>query len=619
MTAITPADGASNVPLANPVIISFSRAINPASINGANAANVTLAGPDGTPIAASIGLSNGNRIVTLRPSAALQANITYKVSIGTGVADSTGRHLAAAVTSTFTSFDAAPPPQPPAGSITASIPGSDGFTTITATQGTAGTHDTVTIVNLTKKTTTPVLLEPNGSFSVRVAAGLADKLQIAITSRNGVQTVAAVGVFKQTNADGSVSAVVGDAGGRIEGPGGVAVDVPFHAFPDGTIVTVKPVPESQFPVQLTAEQQTRFKFAGAVSLDFGGAVPSRYVNISIPATPDTPADGHWIVSQVVNADQVPRLNAVDTAKLINGRIRTSSPPCPGVTALGVFGIHLSNQPVGISYADVYPSSVWEAAADWIAATDSSSIAPFINWITGSSRICIPVGAGRATVTENAVTVTVPAQELPLMYREVIVKNHLNEEFNFARNVVEPSFTVAGRESDTYEVVVDPTSGGLFHFFRLAPAGQGLVELTLDPDHLDKALSTVVITNVRTGQATSFPVTPENFTVKVPGGTAFQARAIAADGTVKQGITVVASPPNPASGNGNLVLRVQPGTIDPKQDELPRGNTSEAVVKVTLKSPDRPDLPIDLAHLHQGGLCSRVRWRSDPSLLPPDRL
>jgi hypothetical protein len=158
------------------------------------------------------------------------------VTIGTGVADATGRHLAAAVTSTFTSFDSAPPPQPPAGSIQAPIPGADGFTTITATQGAAGTHDTVTIVNLTKKTTTPVLLEPNGSFSVRVAAGITDLLQIAITSRNGVQTVVALGRFKQTNADGSVSAVVGPEGGTVTGPGDIAVDVPQGAFPEGTIV-----------------------------------------------------------------------------------------------------------------------------------------------------------------------------------------------------------------------------------------------------------------------------------------------------------------------------------------------------------------------------------------------
>src|SRR6185436_13114780 len=103
---------------------------------------------DGTPVSASIGLSSGNQIVTLRPAGALQSNSAYMVVVGEGVTDLAGRHLAADVTTQFTSLDTAPPPMPPAGNINAAIPDGDGFTTISATQGTAATHDTVTIVNV---------------------------------------------------------------------------------------------------------------------------------------------------------------------------------------------------------------------------------------------------------------------------------------------------------------------------------------------------------------------------------------------------------------------------------------------------------------------------------------
>src|SRR5262249_54285950 len=153
----------------------------------------------------------------------------------------------------FTGLNTAPPPAPPAGSIQASLPDATGFTTVTGTQGSAGVHDTVTILNLTTGTSTPVLVDANGSFSVKVAAKVTDKLQIVITSANGSQTVAAIGGYRQTNADGSVSAAVSPAGGLIEGPAGTAVEVPKDAFPDGAIITINKVDEAQFPVQLDAQ------------------------------------------------------------------------------------------------------------------------------------------------------------------------------------------------------------------------------------------------------------------------------------------------------------------------------------------------------------------------------
>src|SRR5581483_1373567 len=152
------------------------------------------------------------------------------------------------------------PPTPAAGSIAASVPGTDGFTTVTATQGTAGTHDTVTVVNVTRKTTTPVLLDPNGGFSVRVAAGITDQLQIAITGANGTQTVVPIQQFRQTNADGSISAAVGAQGGMVEGPNGTAVEVFNGTFPSGAVVTVKSIAESAFPIALDANGQSLLSY-----------------------------------------------------------------------------------------------------------------------------------------------------------------------------------------------------------------------------------------------------------------------------------------------------------------------------------------------------------------------
>ena len=58
--------------------------------------------------------------------------------------------------------------------------------------------------------------------------------------------------------------------------------IPAAAFPQGAVVTIRPVPAADFPVPLTAEQQAVFAYSGGFRLDFGGAVPQHYVNVSIP-------------------------------------------------------------------------------------------------------------------------------------------------------------------------------------------------------------------------------------------------------------------------------------------------------------------------------------------------
>ena len=72
--------------------------------------------------------------------------------------------------------------------------------------------------NLTKKTTAVALVNANGSFSTLIAAGITDKLRVRIIDESGNETVQELAEFKQVNADGSVSQVVGEAGGIVEGP-----------------------------------------------------------------------------------------------------------------------------------------------------------------------------------------------------------------------------------------------------------------------------------------------------------------------------------------------------------------------------------------------------------------
>jgi hypothetical protein len=227
VTSVTPVDGAVNIALADPIVVRFSSPVDAAT---ATLQTVRLTSSAGA-VVGTLALTGNNTVATFRSLDPLAPNTAYTLTVSQGVADPFGRTLPAPFETRFTSLDTIAPPPPPAGSITATIPGTDGKTRINATQGTAGSHDTALIKNLTTGALTPVVLDPNGGFTATVAAAVTDKLQLIITDAAGNKTVVSLARFRQDNSDGTVSEAVGPEGGHLEGPGGVAIDVPAGAFP----------------------------------------------------------------------------------------------------------------------------------------------------------------------------------------------------------------------------------------------------------------------------------------------------------------------------------------------------------------------------------------------------
>ena len=53
-------------------------------------------------------------------------------------------------------------------------------------------------------------------------------------------------------------------------------------FPAGAVLKFGAVSETEFPFHLDDAQRQLFQYSGGVRLDFGGTVPTRYVNVSVP-------------------------------------------------------------------------------------------------------------------------------------------------------------------------------------------------------------------------------------------------------------------------------------------------------------------------------------------------
>jgi len=294
ITGVTPITTATNVALSDPVVIRLSEP-------------VVAAGPANLQVSSSAGIFNGSvelsvdgMTVTFRHTDPFASNTLYTVTVS-GLIDRSGTAMTAPFTASFTSLNTAPPVAPPAANISATIPGTDGKTTVSGTQGSAGLHDTVTVVNLATGARNPALVDPNGSFSVIFTATVKDKLQLEITSPAGITTTVALPRFKQTNSDSSVSEVVGNEGGRVLGPAGVAVDVPSGAFPDGAVITLKPVTEADFPFQLSPVHKQNFSYTGGVKLFIEGKEPLSYLNMSIPTSGGETLDDQWVLTQAVDA------------------------------------------------------------------------------------------------------------------------------------------------------------------------------------------------------------------------------------------------------------------------------------------------------------------------------
>lgn len=473
VSATSPSATRTNVALADPVRITFSEPIQAASVKQQNFSLSSATGG----VACTLELSGGNTVVTMRHATPLDPATVYTVTVS-GVADAAGYLMAAPFTASFTSLDTNPPPAPPAANLAATIPSADGSTTVTGTQGSAGLHDTLYIVNLATGARTQVQVKPDGGFSTILSATPRDTLRLEITSPAGIITRVALPRFRQVNGDGSISEAVGPGGGRVLGPEGTAVDVPAGAFAEGAVITVKPVHEADFPVQLSEADRVNFSYSGGFKLDFGGAVPARYVNVSVPAGAGDTAEDQWVVTQVTEVNGRSFMAAIDTAKLIDSRIATASPPCPGVTAAGTFGMIKSASQQGVAYGSLgYNINVGSS----VDIYSNGTTLPYSINLAGSYNYCVPIFSTNLTVAYNTVYVTVKGTDLSDALHEVVIKNNTSQTGSrFLADNLGYKFSITGVPTDFIRVVVKDLAGleSEIHGFAVSEGTAGKVDIAV---------------------------------------------------------------------------------------------------------------------------------------------
>jgi len=108
--SVAPPNGAAGACPNTIVTATFSKAMNPASIN---ATTFTLTGPGTTPVAGQVTYATSNNTATFTPSSTLALNTVYTATITTGAKDLYGNPLASNFVWSFTTGNTTCQPGPP--------------------------------------------------------------------------------------------------------------------------------------------------------------------------------------------------------------------------------------------------------------------------------------------------------------------------------------------------------------------------------------------------------------------------------------------------------------------------------------------------------------------------
>ncbi len=459
-----------------------------------------------------------------------------------------------------------------------------------------------------------------------------------IRSATGIQTATDIPPFRQTNADGSVSQAVTKVGGHIDGPAGIGVDVQNGTFPDGAVVTITPVSEAQFPFQLTDAQRQFFTYSGGLKLDFGGKRAQIYLNVSIPAAAaDNEAD-RWMVVRALPVGAETVFDVADTARIIDGRIATSSPPCPGVAAAAVYGFLRSSRQLSVltGAGGIIPNPEARDASYLVAANvaledpaafGGSGLAmpgfsvagidsAFGDVLLNSKTFCVPVLSGRVTGVPNRVEVSVDPSILTDADVELVVadvnpvrptvqQQHLYRPFPAKvslEGAANDAISVQAFKADGTFRPIDPS--------HVQQAGRAFVIVEIANVFGD--YRALVVANSRTGKQIVEPLLPRITPTGQLAPVHLPLVRLLLEGLATDEFDVTAidrqglpTPfPQPVVtayniGNGNMLFSALRGTIDPTPAEIdaynanlqpgdvpaePGGGTTRAVLETYFKNP-----------------------------------
>jgi hypothetical protein len=244
VVASSPVAEATAVARVSPVVLTFSRPLNPGTVVVPGA--VVLAGTNGVVLPAAVSINPAGDTVTLLPTAQLPASAPLRVVLSTNLQDRFGRPLEGTREIAFTTEGDT---LRRADAVLTIYEPLDGLAGMSGGPGLADPESAVILINETTGETATVLSKPDGSFTNRIAATADDELAAILVNRNGTRTT--VPAARQEFRDGSVG-LFGSGGviRRAFGSGELELEVPPGAVSGKTLIRIEERPVAELAAAL---------------------------------------------------------------------------------------------------------------------------------------------------------------------------------------------------------------------------------------------------------------------------------------------------------------------------------------------------------------------------------
>ena len=320
----SPAAGATGVARVSPVVLTFSRAMNPGTVVVPGA--VVLADVAGAALPAAVSINPAGDTVTLLPTAQLPASALLRVVLSTNLSDRFGRPLEGAREFGFTTEGDT---LRRADAVLTIFEPVDGAAGMSGGPGLADPESPVILINETTGETATVLSKPDGSFTNRIPATVDDELAAILVNRNGTRTT--VPAARQEFVDGAVG-LFGSGGviRRTFGSGEMELEVPPGAVSGRTVFRIEERPVAELAAALGSLVPAEQRLVAGLRFAIGGdplRTPPR-IRLPIPAGMQE-AFGTGLTNQefLIVRRRVDEdgafLEPVDFAKVKEGRLENS--------------------------------------------------------------------------------------------------------------------------------------------------------------------------------------------------------------------------------------------------------------------------------------------------------
>lgn len=316
--SITPTNGATNVPQNTTVRVTFSESVLASSVNSSS---LFLQN-----VSATILLTSNNTIAILTPTTQLAPNTQYTLTVTNAIKDLTGNALSnPASNHVFTTVDNTPPDSE--GDFKLFLPEgpnapNEGIVKFEVDASHIESGISLVFFNETQQTSISATLQ-DGKYTASIAGRITDTFFVMLIDAAGNQTRVDLPLMQYPDGKG---AAFKPEGGIFVTAENVEITIQpgtFDAITPVRLETIQ-IPEEELPPHDDYVPLQHF------TLNLNGATAKKEIEIAIPVPDGITEDSQVFVMKPVDFFSRRKWMAMEIMKIVDGKLRTQSPPWPGI-------------------------------------------------------------------------------------------------------------------------------------------------------------------------------------------------------------------------------------------------------------------------------------------------